>query len=163
MTDPGPTAPARADGLVHPVPIAAIAGLVLNDHWAKYAFPGVVTGKLSDVAGMIFFPLLLQALVELVDRRKPFRPQRSVLVGSAVATALVFGATNLSATAAEAYRVGLGALQWPFRAGLAVLSGAAVPELARVHLTQDPTDVITVPFVLVAVAVGWRRLPVRSA
>jgi hypothetical protein len=150
-------APSRADGLVHPVPIAAIALLVLNDHWAKYAFPGFVTGKLSDVAGMVFFPLLLQALVELVDRREPFRPRRSVLVGSAIATGLVFGATNLSATAAEAYRVGLGVLQWPFRAVLALLSGGAVPDVARVHLTQDPTDVLTVPFVLVAVAVGWRR------
>ncbi len=157
--DAGAEGPSRADGLMHPVPIAAIALLVLNDHWLKYAYPGVLTGKLSDVAGMIFFPLLLQALVELVDRRSPFRPRRSVLLGSAMATAGVFAATNLSATAADAYRTGLGAVQWPFRAVLAGLSGESIPELARVHLTQDPTDVWTTPFVLVAVVVGWNRAP----
>ncbi|MCB9677400.1 MAG: hypothetical protein H6737_19995 [Alphaproteobacteria bacterium] len=150
-------APARADGLVHPVPIAAIALLVVNDHWLKHAYGGLVTGKLSDIAGMVFFPLLLQAFVELADRREPFRPRRSALIACAVATGLVFGSTNLFEWAADAYRVGLGVLQWPFRALFAALVGADVPGLATVRLTQDPTDVLAVPFVAVAVAVGWRR------
>ncbi|MEZ4320391.1 MAG: hypothetical protein R3F61_23120 [Myxococcota bacterium] len=154
--------PHRIDGLVHPVPIAAIALLVLNDHWGKHAFPGLVTGKLSDVAGMVFFPLMLQAFVELADRREPFRPSRTVLVTCAVLTGAVFAATNLFPVAADAYRVGLGAIQWPFRAVLAALSGAPAPGLAPVHLTMDPTDALTAPFVAVAVAVGWARTRPRS-
>lgn len=33
--------------------------LVLNDHFLKYQFANVLTGKLSDVAGIILLPLLL--------------------------------------------------------------------------------------------------------
>ena len=44
--------------------IAALALLVANDHVLKGSgwAPGWLTGKLSDVAGLIFFPLLLVAL-----------------------------------------------------------------------------------------------------
>ena len=143
----------RGDGLLHPVPVVAIAALVLNDHWAKHAFPGVLTGKLSDVAGMVFFPLMLQALVELVDRREPFRPSRRVLLACAGATAVVFTAINLHPAAARVYEVGLGVIQWPFRMLLAL---GWVP-LAEVHHTLDPTDVVAAPFVALAVAVGWKR------
>ena len=31
----------------------------MNDHVLKHACPGVVTGKLSDFAGLFFFPLFL--------------------------------------------------------------------------------------------------------
>lgn len=142
---------------MHPVPVLAIVVLLLNDHWWKFAFTGWWTGKISDFAGMVFFPLLLQAFVELVDRREPFRPRRSQLIGCALATGLVFGSTNVSAFAADAYRVGLGWIQWPFRVLGAIVRGGAVPEVSAVHLTQDPSDVIAVPFVLVAVWVGWKR------
>lgn len=139
------------------MPLLAIAVLLLNDHWLKYSYPGVATGKISDVAGMVFFPLMLQALVELVDRREPFRPSRGLLGLCAMATGLVFGATNLFHWAAEAYREGLGLLQWPFLAGLAWVRQGVLPSVQPVHLTADPTDVIAVPFVLIAVWAGWRR------
>ena len=48
--------------MTRPLAVIAVLSLFLNDHVFKYAWPGVVTGKLSDVAGMIFFPLLLQTL-----------------------------------------------------------------------------------------------------
>ena len=32
----------------------------LNDHYLKWAYPSVLTGKLSDFAGLVFFPLLLE-------------------------------------------------------------------------------------------------------
>lgn len=149
--------PARADGLVHPVPVGAIALLIVNDHVLKASFPGWWTGKLSDVAGMVFFPLMLQALVELLDRREPFRPRRSALIACACATGLVFAATNTVPWAAHAYRVGLGILQWPFRLVASFLSGQGPVTWAPVRLTEDPTDLLAVPFVLVAVGVGWSR------
>ncbi|MFT5682697.1 MAG: hypothetical protein ACI8RZ_003621, partial [Myxococcota bacterium] len=52
----------RHDPLLHPVTLTAMALLAVNDHWAKYALTGVVTGKLSDFAGLVFFPLLLELL-----------------------------------------------------------------------------------------------------
>ena len=40
-------------------PLVAVAVLVSNDHVLKQHFPGLITGKLSDFAGLFFFPLFL--------------------------------------------------------------------------------------------------------
>ncbi|WP_212735357.1 hypothetical protein [Herbidospora galbida] len=48
-----------------PLTVLALVVLVVNDHVLKAAWPGFVTGKLSDVAGLILFP----ALLDLVVRR----------------------------------------------------------------------------------------------
>src|SRR5690349_13352126 len=48
--------------VAHPVTIAATAVLLLNDHVLKQAWPGVVTGKLSDVAGLVVAPAVLGLL-----------------------------------------------------------------------------------------------------
>jgi hypothetical protein len=146
-------------GLLHPVAGIAIAVLVLNDHVLKAAYGTWWTGKLSDFAGMVFFPLLLQAIVEVGQSalRSSWRPSRAVLVASAAATACVFAAINLFEPAAELYRHGLGALQWPFRALASVASGAGVPGLAPVKHILDPTDLIALPTVGLAIWLGWRR------
>ena len=62
-------APARA--LLTPTWVAALALLVANDHWLKGSgmLPGVVTGKLSDFAGMIVAPVLLAALLRVRSKR----------------------------------------------------------------------------------------------
>ncbi len=53
--------------LTHPILLVAVALLLLNDHVLKAAYPGGVTGKLSDVAGLLAFAWVLTAL--LPDRR----------------------------------------------------------------------------------------------
>lgn len=149
-----------ADGLAHPVPLLAVALLVFNDHVLKGGpAPGWLTGKLSDVAGMLFFPLFLQAAAEWVAARMGRRwgPSRRALVASAVATAVVFSLVQVWPPAADAYRWGLGLLQWPPRQALAALAGRGWVGVAPVAVTPDPSDLLTVPFVAVAVAVGWRR------
>lgn len=142
-------------GLLHPVPLVAIATLVINDHWLKAAYGTWWTGKLSDVAGMLFFPLLLQAAWEVITRRPP---TRRALLSAAVATGLVFGLVQVWAPMTELYALGLGALQWPFRA----LRGMG---FSRVQVTPDPSDLWTLPALAGAVAAGWRRArqkPARS-
>ena len=52
--------------LAHPGAVLALVVLALNDHVLKEAWPGWVTGKLSDVAGLVVAPLLLAALLTLV-------------------------------------------------------------------------------------------------
>ena len=37
--------------------------LGLNDHFLKFISPGFLTGKLSDFAGLVFFPLLLELFI----------------------------------------------------------------------------------------------------
>ncbi|WP_198169090.1 hypothetical protein [Herbidospora daliensis] len=46
-----------------PLTVLALVVLVVNDHVLKHAWPGFVTGKLSDVAGLVLFPALLDLLV----------------------------------------------------------------------------------------------------
>ena len=53
------------DLLLHPIAVLAVAVLVINDHVLKGLAPGLLTGKLSDLAGLLFFPLLLASVVEL--------------------------------------------------------------------------------------------------
>lgn len=153
--------PTPAGGLLHPIPIVAIAVLALNDQVLKEAFPGFVTGKLSDVAGMAFFPLLLQAGVEVVqDRQGGWAPSRKTLWIATVSTGLYFGGIQVLEPLADSYRYGLAALQWPFHA----LRAGAWVDLAPVHLVMDPTDLFTLPALGLALWAGWRRTaPAKNA
>jgi hypothetical protein len=42
--------------LAHPVTVLALLVLILNDHVWKTRQPGLVTGKLSDAAGLVLMP-----------------------------------------------------------------------------------------------------------
>jgi len=154
------------DGLLHPVALGAVALLILNDHVLKSAWPGAVTGKLSDVAGLVVAPLALQAGWELLTwaRGRWVGPSTRVL---AVAIALVgvgFVAIQLWEPAVSAYRWGLGILQWPFQAVAAVVvHGDALPPLAAVSSTPDAADLLALPSLGVAWWVGERRSGRRPA
>src|SRR5262245_37442149 len=52
--------------LIHPVSLAATALLLVNDHVLKAALPGLVTGKLSDVAGLVMVPPVLAVVLAVV-------------------------------------------------------------------------------------------------
>ncbi|MEO8704317.1 MAG: hypothetical protein ABI867_29960 [Kofleriaceae bacterium] len=145
--------------LTTPIALAAIVLLVVNDHVLKARLPGLVTGKLSDVAGMLFFPLLLAAVVEQLGVRRGAR----MILAAAIATGIVFAAIKLWAPAGDCYRVGLAALQWPFRALAALAGGDAVPALGRAQLTADATDLVALPALLVPIALGRSRRLNRNA
>ena len=49
--------------LLHPLSLCAIVLMGLNDHIFKYAYPSYLTGKMSDLMGLVFFPLLLEYLL----------------------------------------------------------------------------------------------------
>lgn len=141
---------APGDGILHPVTIGALLLLILNDHVLKAAFPGLVTGKLSDVAGLVFFPTLLVGVIEVLIRRVG---PRALVVVAVIATAIVFTLTKTWDPAADAYRVTLGILQWPFRA---LLSGGEA-SLARVSFVKDPTDLVALPALFIPLRLGLKR------
>ena len=145
------------EGLLHPISLVSIALLVVNDHVLKWSYPGLLSGKLSDLTGLIFFPLLLQALYELLQLiwRGSFTPSQRVLWVFAGLTALVFTLVKLTTLGGELYTRALYLLQWPF---LSLARGYSMPFLGRVMLTQDATDLIALPCVLVAVWAGRKRL-----
>lgn len=150
---------APGDGLLHPVPIAAIIVLVANDHLFKTLWPGLVTGKLSDVAGLLFFPLLVQAGLEVGEElfRGTWRPSRTVLALTALATGAAFAGIKLWPAAGDTYRVVLGILGWPIQASIAVLAGSGVSSPSPVPLASDPTDLVALPFLIVSYLVGRNR------
>lgn len=131
----------RGHGLVHPGAVAAILLLVVNDHVLKGSYPGVVTGKLSDFAGLAFFPLLLQALLELAGARV----SRRVLGGCIVASGLLMVAVKTLPWANEAYIRAAGWLLAPW----AWVRGEPWPPVVR--LEMDPTDL----WALLALALAW--------
>lgn len=173
LPDP-PRAGAALDRLVSPIPLAALVLLVVNDHVLKPNHPGWLSGKLSDVAVLALLPFLFAAALDLLamaSRSVP-PPGRRALVASAIGAAALFTAIELVPLAGDAYRWGLGAAQWvPSVLGSLVTSGP-LPEVRPVLLTQDPSDLLTLPFTLVALA-SWshggtdsaatsRRLRLRS-
>lgn len=141
----------RPRGLLHPGALTAIGVLILNDHWLKEAFPGLITGKLSDLAGLSFFPLVLHAVWALLIGRG----SRRALPIACVLTATAFAAVKTVPLCNEAYEIGLGWLQFPFRA----LLGATEP--AHTHLVMDATDLLALP--AVGLAWWWGRTPRRDA
>jgi len=98
----------------------ALAVLVLNDHVLKTAYPGWITGKLSDAAGLVVAPLLLGVLLTA------WRVPRPMLVAIAV---VGLGFTLTKATAAGAATAS------------AIWSLTGVPTLIR----ADVTDLLALP------------------
>ncbi|MDC0682515.1 hypothetical protein [Sorangium atrum] len=114
--------------LRHPLFLGALALLVVNDHLLKGAglLPGALTGKLSDLAGLVVAPVLAAAIVDARTSR-----------GRALAFAAVaapFAAIKLSAAAAQLLvgLVGLAGIRW--------------------RIWQDPTDLAA----LVVLVPAWR-------
>jgi hypothetical protein len=137
------------DVVLHPAVIFAVLALAVNDHIAKALWPGVITGKLSDVAGLVFFPLLIVSFCEigLAAVRRPATPSRHVHVAAVMATAIAFSAVKAISPAGDWYRVAWGFLSLPIR-------GSVTP----VTLTQDITDLLALPALVVAWRIGDRRI-----
>ena len=145
--------------MLHPAVVVAVGVFVANDHVLKAHWPGVVSGKLSDIAGLLFFPLFLQAVIEtgqaLLGRWR--RPSRRLLVSCVVATGTVFALIQLSPTAGEAWRILWGWLQWPLQSGFP--HTAPIP----VTLTPDPTDLLVLPVLVLPWMIGRRRTPPNTS
>ncbi|MDH3706633.1 MAG: hypothetical protein OES57_11245 [Acidimicrobiia bacterium] len=109
----------RARVLAHPVVLVLMTLWLLNDHVLKPTFGGLVTGKISDIAGLVVFPLVVGTL---------WPGPRPWAVGI-VTTVVGYVAVNVWAPAAD----GADDL-------LTMISGPS-------RLTVDPTDLLVVPAV----------------
>jgi hypothetical protein len=134
--------------LLAPVPLLAALVLAGNDWLLKpSAAPGWLTGKLSDVAGLVVTPLLLTALVDLalhaafrLGARVDFT-LRAWKLGAAIAVVgAAFAATKLS----------------PAAAGL--VAGALASVLGRAAIIADPTDLAALPALAIAAWQGRAAL-----
>ncbi len=127
-----------ASDLRHPLPLGAVALLSINDHLLKGAglLPGWVTGKLSDVAGLFFFPVLLAALARgatVALRDRDVEDRRLLAAAAALATGAGFAAVKTCA---------------PLNAWVAGWWGVMV---------MDGTDLLALP--VLALAAAWMTRP----
>jgi hypothetical protein len=142
---------------MHPVTLAAVALLVVNDwvikpHWHGSGLARtLVAGKLSDLAGLTFAPVVLTAAIGLVlalaarlgARIDPSLTRRRLLACIA-ATGAGFIAVKVSPAAADAVVSALSHLGRP----------------ASIYL--DRTDLLTLPALAIAYWIGrdeLRRVP----
>ncbi len=121
-------------------PLLAVAVLTLNDAFWKSRFHNTVTGKLSDFAGCFFLPLYISALLGLFTR---LTPNLRVRIGAALTT-LLFVSTSMSRVAAD----WVCAVLLPF---------AKMLGINRLRIAADPTDLIALPMVLLAVGYALHR------
>ncbi|MEN0060899.1 MAG: hypothetical protein AAGA48_02055 [Myxococcota bacterium] len=106
--------------LNHPLWVGGLVLLIANDHFFKGAgfLPGVVTGKLSDVAGLIVAPTLLAMLLG---------PQRVRRAFAHLAVGLMFAALQVVPAFAQLWDAALASVGIPFTT------------------VSDPTDLIALP------------------
>ncbi len=126
--------------LSHPVSIAAVIVVLLNDHWWRRVAPSWFTGKIGDCAWLIFAPFLLALLLAWL------LPRREKIVGYAaiMGVGLIFG---LAKTVPAFHTLTLDVLEF--------LTGW--PNVLR----MDPTDLIALPALVIAWWI-WRQSVARS-
>lgn len=126
--------------LTHPLWIGALALLIINDHFLKGSgrLPGVLTGKLSDFAGLLVAPALLAALLRLKTPRAWMLAHLS--------TGAVFAAIKLFPAAAHSFEFLTSLTPFPWR------------------ITVDPSDLMALPALLLSYRVffGSEAKPLRA-
>src|SRR5262245_27137679 len=103
---------------------ASVGTLLINDHWGKGHLPAWLSGKLSDFAGMLFFPLFLLSLWEFSRHRVA---SRRALIVCVCATGVTFALVKTTALFHALYGFTWALFQWPFHAIRAALSSRASP------------------------------------
>ena len=144
------------DCLRHPLVLLMLALWLLNDHVFKAMFGNAFTGKLSDIAGLVVFPLIFVGAYEIVCGLRRIQPKhaRTILwAGLGLSAALMIG-INLFDVCAQACRIGLGLMQWPFRS----LWALSIMPVNQVSLTMDPSDLWTLPALLIPYVLNDFRL-----
>lgn len=127
--------------------LAAVVLMALNDHVLKGLGPGVVTGKLSDVAGLVLLPVLLQAWVEVGQAAvgRFSRPSDRLLRWTVSISGLGFALVNTLGPVERLWQVTWGLAQVPARS---LAAGSLVPAVPVVH-HADATDLLALPAVVV--------------
>jgi hypothetical protein len=113
----------------HPIPLTAVALMAINDHWLKYSYPSWFTGKLSDFAGVFYFPIFLLALASL------FLPLKDSNAASPLLTRRNFWlAVLFTDFLMLLIKLNAPAARW--------IELFFADHLFRIQLIQDPTDLL---------------------
>jgi hypothetical protein len=157
---PASRRPVAGDALLHPLAIGAIAALLINDHFFKPAAPGMLTGKLSDFAGLVFFPLFVVGCWELaLSALGRWRsPTHRSLVVAVLSTGAAFALVKTTPAGTAVFSWILGTSQWLAASAWAAAAGLPWPTLLPVAVVRDPSDLVAIPALALALVVGLNRL-----
>ena len=132
-----------ASALTHPATVAAVVVLLLNDALFKSLWPDSwVTGKLSDLAWVVFASPLLAFVLSLFLGRRPF-VERAAFVTAYVGLPALYAAFNTFDPVHDR-------ILW----GLSLVAGGTAGS------PLDPTDSLVIPFGLGIAWWVWCRRPV---
>lgn len=140
--------------MLHPACLLALGLWWLNDDVLKARYHNFLTGKLSDLACMVVFPVLVLSVIQVVQslRGVAWFPRRAHVLATLFGVGVLFAAINLSATVGHAYRVVFAHVLFPF---LFAFHGAH--HLPAISHTQDPTDLLVLPALYLAYLLAPRR------
>ena len=134
-----------ASALMHPATLAAVTVLLANDVVFKSLWPDAwATGKLSDLAWMVFAPPLLAFLLSFAAGRHAAL-QRTAFLAAYVGLPLLYAAFNTFAPVHDGILRGIG------------LIGGDGP-----RSPLDPTDSLVIPLAMAAAVWVWRRPSLES-
>ena len=156
--------------LTHPATLLALAALVANDRWAKQAWGGWATGKISDAAGSFLLACLLACAVAAVRPLLRRGADRQVTVRNAAVSAAIVvvgvAAAKTTPMGADVAAFLLGAFRWPLDAGTSLLASDGIPPVGPVDVIVDATDVLAAftAFLLVPLVtrLGRKATPVNT-
>jgi len=118
--------------LSHPLAVGAIILLLLNDHWLRWNYPSWWTGKIGDVAWLIFAPFLLTFMLSYLLPKNKLRYSVAIAF---IGVGLVFGLGNTV----------------PIFHNFIVSTFQMVAGW-QPQMYLDPTDLLTLP----ALLIGWK-------
>jgi hypothetical protein len=147
--------------LTHPLTVAFTFLLVLNDHALKACFPGLLTGKLSDIAGMWVAPIFLLGVMDLLAPARMAADRRYLLAPpvAALVVGLLFAAAKTWAPATHAYEATAALCRAPFRYVLSLVFQRPMWS-ETIRLVRDPSDLVALP---VGVGAAWFAARTRRA
>ena len=134
--------------------LVGLAIMVTNDHFLKVRFHNPITGKLSDVGGMLLLPLLAATIVDFASRLLRHRtpaPHLRTYSMMVVAIGVMFTLMKTTSFGIHAYDTLNSAIEWPILAVKAVLTGSSPWAWPSTNALVDPTDL----WALLALVVAW--------
>lgn len=138
--------------LMHPIGLMAMAITWCNDHYWKQLYPGWLTGKLSDAAGLVFFPLWVASSVELALLlfKRQWLARVPFMLSVVCVTAALFAAIKVHPGASHAYE----------QLMLCVRLTSPLPNHpnARVINHVDPSDLLALPALAVPLWLVTQRI-----
>ncbi|GAA3000659.1 hypothetical protein [Streptosporangium longisporum] len=131
----------------HPATVVATVVLPVNDHVLKALWPGLLTGKLSDVAGLLVAPPVLTLALVLMSM-----PVLALLRAGSLLPALTRVAAPVATVVTGAGFTAVKVTQEGAEFASRVWSTVAIPS----RMLADPTDLLALP-ALGAAWLIWRR------